>query len=167
MQKDSLKTEKKVKIAEESAKKDVEKTSKKAKILLDTNFLIIPRSIGVDILSEFDRLFGINCYDLYVFDKSENELKKLLETYRGKERQHVMFSLTFLAFLKKAKGLKILSSQSSKGTGYLDDIIVDFINKSRPDEYFVATVDRELTKRLQEAGNKVVAARKMKFLFIK
>lgn len=167
MQKDSLKIEKKQKISEKNAELSLQKASKKAKIILDTNFLIIPKSIGVDIISEFDRLFGIGCYDLYMFERSEYELKRLLETYKGKERQQVVFSLTFLAFLKKAKGLKILSSQSSKGSIYLDDIIVDFINKSRSEEYFVATVDRELTKRLQEAGNKVIAARKMKFLFIK
>lgn len=167
MQKESSKTEKKQQIAEKNAAFLLQKDSKKAKIILDTNFLIIPRSIGIDILSEFDRLFGIDCYELFMFERSEYELKRLLDTYRGKERQQVQFALTFMAFLKKAKGLKILSSQSSKGSVYLDDLIVDFINKSRPEEYLVATVDKELTTRLQKTNNRIIAARKMKFLFIR
>jgi rRNA-processing protein FCF1 len=134
------------------------------KIILDTNFLIIPKSIGVDILSEFDRLFGQGCYSLYIFDKTVDELNSLLLKYRGKEKLQVTFAKRFLEFLKKEKGLFIL--ESNKKT-YLDDTLVSFVKSAFPEIYHVATVDTVLSKRLIDVGAKVINARKMKFLFIR
>lgn len=138
----------------------------KINIILDTNFLIIPSSLSIDVLSEFDRLFGVNSYEIMIFDKTEFELEKLQKSYTGKELRQVKFAMVFLSFLKKSKDLKIIPS---KGSNYIDDIIVKFIKETRPDNniFYVATVDKDLSLRLVELGAKVISVRKKKFLFIR
>jgi rRNA-processing protein FCF1 len=149
----------------EEKKKEVKGAS--VKIILDTNFLIIPKSLGIDVLSEFDRLFGTACYELLMFERSGKELENLLDKYKGHKRQEVQFAIRFLEFLKKSKGLKILHSQENL---YIDNQIVSFIKmleRSERHYYYVASVDGELKKRLFDIGSKVIDARKMKFLFIR
>ena len=149
-------------ITENQAKKTAQN------IILDTNFLMIPKSIGVDVISELDRLFGVGCYSLFVFDKTITELESLREKYRGKEKLQVSFAQTFLEFLKKNRGLKIIETDDKR---YLDDEIVYFVGSKiaskTPEIYYVGTVDTELSKRLIEIGGKVINARKMKFLFVR
>ena len=45
------------------------------KILLDTNFLLIPAAFNVDIFSEFNRIFPKN--KLFILDKSIGELRNI------------------------------------------------------------------------------------------
>ena len=52
------------------------------KILLDTNFLLIPSQFKVDIFSEIKRICNFS-YKLYVLDKSVGELNYIIENQKG------------------------------------------------------------------------------------
>ena len=49
------------------------------KVLLDTNFILIPAYFKVDIYAEINRLM-LGKYEVYVLDKTMDELNKIIET---------------------------------------------------------------------------------------
>ena len=54
------------------------------KIILDTNFLMIPFTLKVDIFLEIDRVI-IDEYRLYIIDKTIDELDNIIEKQSGKQ----------------------------------------------------------------------------------
>ncbi|ENO12016.1 hypothetical protein MBGDC06_00279, partial [Thermoplasmatales archaeon SCGC AB-539-C06] len=55
------------------------------KIILDTNFLLIPAQFKVDIFDEIDRII-LEKYQLFVLDKTIDELKKIIADKKQKMR---------------------------------------------------------------------------------
>ena len=51
------------------------------KIILDTNFLLIPAQFGVDVFTGLEELCDFK-FELYLLDKSLKELKNIKETPR-------------------------------------------------------------------------------------
>ncbi|MBI3031923.1 hypothetical protein HYY69_00470 [Candidatus Woesearchaeota archaeon] len=117
------------------------------KILLDTNFLLIPGSLGVDIFRELENTCNFN-YELYVLDKSLEELKKIVEQQTGKDKQAAQLALK----LVQAKKIKILTIPSQD---YVDDILVHL-----KDEYIIATQDKDLKRKLKN----VLVLRQKKYI---
>lgn len=117
------------------------------KILLDTNFLLIPGSLGIDIFTELERTCQFK-YELYVLDKSLEELKKIVEQQTGKNRQAAQLALK----LVQAKNIKILAIPSQD---YVDDILVQL-----KDEYIIATQDKDLKRKLKN----VLVLRQKKYI---
>ena len=117
-------------------------------IVIDTNFLLIPAQFKVDIFSEIDRIchFG---YSLCVLDKSINEL----EGISGKDKPAAKLALSLI----KAKKLKIIKTNEKKS---VDDLILDMNN------VIVATLDKELIRKLKEKGTKIIRLRQKKYLVI-
>ena len=64
------------------------------KILLDTNFLLIPAAFNVDIFSEFNRIFPLN--EIFILDKSLNEYLIYLE-YQPKNIKVITQRIMFLS----------------------------------------------------------------------
>ncbi|MFP4400331.1 MAG: PIN domain-containing protein [Candidatus Woesearchaeota archaeon] len=122
-------------------------------IIVDTNFLTIPGEFGVDIFSEFERLFGKN-HQLYIIDKTIDELEKIKES-GGKSK---VYANVALGLIEKYK-IKILPSKGK----YVDDaIIVQCKNKS----YLVATSDLALIRKLKKINIKIINLRQKKYLVI-
>ena len=71
------------------------------KIILDTNFLLIPAQFKVDIFSEIVRIADFS-YELFIIDKTLDELKKITETQKVKDR----FAANLALQLLKAKNVK-------------------------------------------------------------
>ena len=117
-------------------------------IILDTNFLLIPGQFKVDIFSEIDRVCPFS-YDLYVLDKSINELERIM----GKDKPAAKLALSLI----KAKKLKILKTSEKKS---VDDLILGM------NEVIVATLDKELIRRLKEKGTKIIRLRQKKYLVV-
>ena len=69
------------------------------KILLDTNFLLIPSQFKVDIFSELERICIFN-YKLYVLDKTVDELKYIIEKQKGKHKEAAKIGLQLLKLKK-------------------------------------------------------------------
>lgn len=122
------------------------------KILLDTNFLLIPSQFNIDIFTEIHRIMNEN-YKLFILDKTIEELKKIInsKTQKLKNKQAAKLALQLI----KAKHIKILKT---KTTDYVDDIL------AKKEDYIIATQDLNLKKRLK---TKIITLRQKKYLILK
>lgn len=112
------------------------------KIVLDTNFLLIPGQFKIDVFSEIDRIC-IFKYRIYVLDKTVKELKKIVREQRGKSKEAANLALQLL----KRKDLKILRTKSEKG---VDELLLGLKG------YIIATQDAELKRKLRKKGAKLI-----------
>ncbi len=106
------------------------------RILFDTNFLLIPSSLGIDIFTELEKICHFK-YTLYVLDKSIDELNKIITTQTGKPKQAAQLALKLIP----AKNINIVSTNTD---AYVDDILVGLKN-----EYIIATQDKDLKRKLK------------------
>ena len=123
------------------------------KILIDTNFLMVPWQFKVDIFSEFDRICHFN-YQLYVFDKTINELENIVVNSGGKDKKAAQFALNLI----KSKNIKIIKS----GKKYVDLLLLENADK----DTVIATLDKKLKKELLKKGQAVIILRQKKYLQI-
>ncbi len=107
-------------------------------IILDTNFLLIPAQFKVDIFSEIQRIADFK-YQLFVLDKTLDELKKIQKEQRGKHKAAAKLALALI----KNKKVKIIKTTQDK---YVDDLLVDYSKKGA----LIATQDIGLKKRLKK-----------------
>lgn len=123
------------------------------KIIIDTNFAMIPAMFKVDIFSEIERICSFE-HKVFVLDKTLEELNKIIKEQKGKHKKDANLALQLL----KAKAISVIGT----GEGYADDLIISLIAK---DDY-VATQDKELKKRVKAKGAGVITMRQKKFLII-
>ena len=124
------------------------------KILLDTNFLLIPSQFNIDIFSEINRIM-LEKYQLFILDKTIDELKSLIKDKSQKQKDKRAARLGLQ--LAKAKNLKIIKTREKLP---VDDLIV----KSK--DYIVATQDIELKRRLKAKKVKIITLRAKKKLIL-
>ncbi len=110
------------------------------KIILDTNFLLIPYQFKVDVFSEIRRVCDFK-YKLCIIDKTIDELKKIMIKQKGKDKMAAMLGLVFIEQNKIAK----IKTKEKKN---VDTLI---ISKSDKDT-IVATQDAELKAKLKKKG---------------
>ncbi|MFC1728240.1 PIN domain-containing protein [Nanoarchaeota archaeon] len=122
------------------------------KILLDTNFLMIPAQFKVDIYSEIERIADFK-YELYVLDKSITELENIIKERKGRTKEQAKLSLQLL----KSKKPKVLKTTSEL---HVDRIILDLGG------YIVATQDLALKRALKAKRVKIITLRQKKYLVI-
>ena len=121
------------------------------RIIIDTNFLLIPLQFKVDIFSEIDRICHFN-YELSIFDKSIDELKKIIEKQSGKDKKAAQFALK----LVKLKRVNIIKSEQND----VDSLILENLDK----DTIAATQDINLKKELLAKGASVIILRQKKYL---
>ena len=121
------------------------------KIIIDTNFLLIPLQFKVDIFSEIDRICNFN-YELFIFDKSIDELKKIIEKQSGKDKKAAQFALKLI----KLKNISVIKSKNKD----VDSLILENLDK----DTIIATQDTKLKKDLLEKGAPVIILRQKKYL---
>jgi hypothetical protein len=109
------------------------------KIILDTNFLMMPGQFKVDIFEELDKLN--EQFELYITQGIKDELEKLTKIGKLKDRTAAKVGLKLVHMKEKAKTLKMITVERDK---YVDDNLVELTKKG----YIVATSDRELQLRL-------------------
>ena len=124
----------------------------KSKVLLDTNFILIPAKFKVDIYEEIKRLMN-EPYELYVLDKSLKELENIIKTQKGKEKVIARLGKAIL-LSKKPKTLKTTSKD------YVDKVILGLRG------YIVATNDKELRLKLKKEGVRTILLRQKNHLII-
>ncbi len=124
------------------------------KIILDTNFLLIPAQFKVDIFSEIERIVH-EPYELFIVEQTIGELKSIIEKQSGKKRQAAKLALQLI----KQKGLNTIKNFQK---GIVDDIILSIANK----EFAVATQDKGLKKALKKKNIKIITLRARKYLVI-
>jgi len=119
------------------------------RVIIDTNFLLIPAQFRVNIFEEIERI-KTEPVDLVVLDTSLDELRKIIREQRGKDKEAAKLALQLIE-----GRARILESE-----GNVDDAIVELADK----DTIVCTQDRELKKRVQEKGAKVYNLRQKKYL---
>ena len=129
------------------------------KILLDTNFLLVPSQFGVDIFQEIERISDFN-YKLYIVPATEKELLKIVETQKGAQKKAAELAILLL----KAKNVLTVKTEKNKKRGDfqpVDDLIVEIASTQG---FIVATQDKELKQRLLEKGVRVITLIQRKYL---
>lgn len=121
------------------------------KIILDTNFLLIPSYFGIDILSEVPKIYP---GELCVLEDSLEELSKLVSRLKGSEK-------TAAEFAKKLVEQTPLRIIKSANEGSTDTKILKY---SKEHGCLVATQDKELKRRLRKEGIPVIILRQKKYL---
>ena len=136
------------------------------RIIIDTNFLLIPYKFKVDIFSEFERICHFD-YKLFIFEQSINELKNIIEKQSnaselsskrtrsqssGKDKRAAHVALKLIKF----KDISIIKSEQKD----VDLLILNNLT----DDTAVATQDLHLKKELLEKGTSVIILRQTKYL---
>jgi len=122
------------------------------KILLDTNFLLIPSQFKVDIFSEIERIVQ-DSYKIYILEQTIDELNNIFEKQKGKNKDAAKLALQLI----KQKDLNTIKNSQK---GIVDDIILDIVDNT----YIVATQDKELKNKLKDKKIKTITLRAKKYL---
>jgi len=121
------------------------------KIVLDTNFLLIPAQFGVDIFVELEKLCNFK-FELYLVDKTLKELENVVKTQKGAQKDAAKLTISLIT----SKKIGIIETF----TGYVDDILVEEGKKGA----IIATQDKELKQRLKQENIKIIILRQKKYL---
>jgi rRNA-processing protein FCF1 len=122
------------------------------KIIIDTNFLLVPEQFKVDIFTEIKNALGD--VEFYIIDKTLDELQKIIDN-GGKDKIAAKIGLE----LVKRKKLNELTS-----TSYVDDAIVE-VCKQDP-KFMVATNDVVLKRKLRKINIKTIELKQKKYIII-
>jgi len=119
------------------------------KVLVDSNFLFLPVSRGINIFSEVERLLNSKA-EFIVLTPVFDEIKRLtLKTKKLKLRKNAIFALNL------AEKLTRMDFESYGRT--VDDCLVEAALKYG---FIVATGDMKLRKKLRSLGVPVIYPRK-------
>jgi len=124
------------------------------KILLDTNFLLIPSQFKVDIFSEIGRICNFN-YKLFILDKTIGELENIIMKQKGKDKDAAKLALK----LTQLKGIQILKTEKNIPT---DSEIINTAEEG----FIVATQDKNLKRLLKAKSVQVITLRQKKYLML-
>jgi len=124
-------------------------------IILDTNMLLVPAQLGVDIYREIHRLLT-ESYELVTFEENMRELGFLAARSTTLSK-----AVQITKKLTKSKGLKTLPMPPNCNT--VDDAILAF---AQPGNSIVATLDAELKQRLKAKHIQIITVRQKKYLVI-
>ncbi|MBL7054446.1 hypothetical protein ISS05_01675 [Candidatus Woesearchaeota archaeon] len=125
------------------------------KILLDTNFLLIPIQFKLDIFTEIRNICNFK-YKLYILDKTIEELNNIIEKQKGKNKDAAKFALKLVKFKK----INIIKTKEKFS---VDRLIVETANKKA---YIVATLDKPLKKQLKLKNIALIVLRQKKRLVL-
>ncbi len=132
------------------------------KIILDTNFLMIPHKFNVDIFSELHRICNFN-YELFIVDSSIEELKRIIGKKSAKDKKGAKLALLLI----NAKKIGVIKTkENSEQDFYVDLWILNNLVKDTNKNTFVATQDVGLKKELLKRGIPVITLRKKAHLIM-
>jgi len=119
------------------------------KIMLDTNFLVAPFQLSIDLFEEIDRLYPVN--KVYTLEDAVQEAKSI-EEGRYKALVEKLIETQDIEVLETEKETD--SSRKVEKEKEVDDLLVNIC-----DEFIIATNDRELKERLVKQGAEVLFIR--------
>ena len=125
----------------------------KTKVILDTNFVMIPGEIGIDVFTEVSQLVDVP-HKVCVMKGTENELMGIVTSFKNKKEG---FNAKLAYVMLKQKKIKILNHSE----GHVDDAIHSYAIENNA---IVCTQDKELRARLKQKGIKIIGLRQKKYL---
>lgn len=120
------------------------------KILLDTSILLAVPQLKIDIFAEIRKACDFS-YQLYVLDRSFDELERLINTSSLSHKKAAIFARK----IAQSTEIQVLSTNDVRP---VDDILVD------KTEYIIATVDSALKRRIKANGGRVLTIRQKKYM---
>ena len=120
------------------------------KVIIDTNFLLIPYLYKVDIFEEVSSLVHDNT--LCIMEGTEAELLSIAEHQAGKDKRAALFAIRYLDRFHK-----IPASQGKT----VDEAILSLAKK---EGIIVATQDQDLKRALHKIGRKLIVLRQKNHL---
>jgi rRNA-processing protein FCF1 len=123
------------------------------RVLLDTNFLMIPPRFGVDIRRELERVLEV-AFSLATTPAVLGELNRLKANVKTREIRNIEFALA------SAEGMEKLDDTLREG----EDVDDQLVRLSEGDDVIVATTDAEVRKRIKRLGHPIVFMRKKRYL---
>lgn len=130
---------------------------KKTKVILDTNFLLIPGKFGVDIFTQIKEVVNER-HQICIFEDTKKELQKIIHKNNSKDS----FNAKLGFVMAEQKNLKTLRSSKS----HVDDAILSYATKNK-DKTIVATHDKDLIKQLKKIPVKIINLKQKKYLIIR
>jgi rRNA-processing protein FCF1 len=130
-------------------------TRKPIRVLLDTNFLMLPIRFGVDIQSEFGRVLEVS-FTTATTPGVVDELKRLRTQVKPNKVKEIDFALTLAEDVEKIDD--VLRPQ--------EDVDDQLLRLAELSGCIVATTDTELRKRLRKRGLPVLFLRQSRYLAI-
>ncbi|MCX6648398.1 MAG: hypothetical protein NTV61_03300 [Candidatus Bathyarchaeota archaeon] len=128
---------------------------KQIRVLLDTNFLMLPVRFGVDIKSEIGRIVEAS-FILTTTPAVVDELKWLKTQVKPSEVKEIDFALNLAEPLEKVDDV----------SGSVEDVDDQLLRLAEGDGYVVATTDAGLRRRLRGRGLPVIFLRQSRYLAI-
>ena len=119
-------------------------------IIIDTNFFVTAHKFKIDIFAEFRKTLDFK-YQLYIVDKTIDELEKLINQGNLTDKIGANVALEFL----KRKNIKILKTAKNRS---VDELILAL----NPNTFIIATQDKALKKQLKDKKFKVLTIRQKK-----
>ncbi len=118
------------------------------KVVLDTNFLMIPAIKKVDIFAEIKRIMD-EPYKIYIVKESLDELNKIIEEQKGRHREAAKIAL---ALIKAKKPVVLETKQKDLKRKLISNEIVvdDIILEIADEDFIVATQDKAFKKKLAD-----------------
>jgi len=118
------------------------------KVVLDTNFLMIPGHFGIDIFEELQKRLDFP-FKVYVLRQTLDELESIIKKGSGKDKTAARIAEQLI----KTQNINIIDY----GEDYVDDTLV----KLSEQDYIIATQDKELKARIK---HKKIILRQKKYL---
>ncbi|MFP4523384.1 MAG: hypothetical protein ACLFNM_02440 [Candidatus Woesearchaeota archaeon] len=135
--------------------------SKKYKLIIDTNVLLLPGSAGIDIFTELERVLDERV-QLCAMKGTVEELQSLIDKKPKKAGKKIKGKDAFNAklgfILLHKKNVKIISHEE----GHVDDAIIAKISKND----YVFTLDKALQKRVREKSAKIISVRQQHLVLL-
>ncbi len=119
------------------------------KILMDSNFLLIPGRFKVDVFKEL-QLFGRP--EPHTLDLVVKELEEIAKK-PGRDAKHAHMGL----FLLDSREVNIIKTKGRNADREIERV-------AKEEGFIVCTQDRELIKRLRKKGVRVISLRQRKYL---
>ena len=137
---------------------DTKKTNNSKKVIIDTNFLLLPGQFKFDIFEEIQKVMN-HKYELFIVDMTLEELENIKNS-KAKVKDKVAVNIA--KELLEIKKIKKISTRA-----YDDKSVDDLLVKISDENTIVCTNDKELKKRLLEKGIPIIEFMKKSYLRIK
>lgn len=124
------------------------------RIILDTGFLIDCAENRVDYVEEIRRICNFS-YQLFIIDRTIDELDHLIENSRG----NIVLNAKLAKLIVTKKGIEQIRTEENKT---VDALILSNVTK----DDIVATMDAGLKKKLKSKSISLIVLRKKQFLVL-
>ena len=128
-------------------------------VILDTNFLLYVVKNKIDFVREIDKLCDFS-YDLIIPKQVLDELHSISKGKDNKRKDKVAaeLALQILGKIAEKDGILVIEAKGKNA----DDAIVNIVKKNHNKEVMVATMDKELKKRIKKIN--IISIRQGKYL---